>query len=358
GPGERLGPRQRLPAEARLALPDQHEAEMGEWGEVAARAQRPAGWDDRHHAGREQFEQQPHRLDADAGRALGERVRPQERRRPHHLVREGVADAAGVAAQEVQLQLGGLLGRDLHVDKAAEAGVHAVGGRALGDDAVDERPRGGELLERLRAEHGGLAADGNPLDVVDVQIVSVQLDRRRHGRAAYLPNSPPAATSSTRSGAMPSIASAAPAAAAAVAAGMRPTSSPRSTSTPRAAASCAISPTTTWSGVAATSIRFIDTWARPVPASRRPRACTPGRPPSRSRTAAAIARATSTSSVRRSTLNATSGGRTPSRTAPALGCSRAGPYSGTISLPASFAARASVPAARKAAGRRPSPSSA
>ena len=56
----------------------------------------------------EHVEQQPDGLDADARRPLRERVCPQQRGRPHHLVGERLADAAGVAAQQVQLQLGGL----------------------------------------------------------------------------------------------------------------------------------------------------------------------------------------------------------------------------------------------------------
>ena len=50
-----------------------------------------------------------------------------------------LADAAGVAAQQAQLQLLGLLLRDRLRDEAAEAGVDPVG--VLAPEPVDERPR-------------------------------------------------------------------------------------------------------------------------------------------------------------------------------------------------------------------------
>ena len=69
---------------------------------------------------------------------------------------------------------------------------------------------------------------------------------------------------------------------------------------------------------------FIETCTMPRDASGRPSARTPGIPPSDSRTARAIACATSTRSVARLTLKASSGARTPSMTAPPLGCGFAG----------------------------------
>ena len=60
----------------------------------------------------EHVDEQLDRLDARAGEALGERVRAQEHRRPDDLVRVRLADAAGVAAQQPELQLRRLLRRD------------------------------------------------------------------------------------------------------------------------------------------------------------------------------------------------------------------------------------------------------
>ena len=127
-------------------------------------------------------------------------------------------------------------------------------------------------------------------------------------------------SSRTREASKPSIRSIAPAAAAAAPAGIRPTSSEPATSTPRAA------------GLRRRPARRSRA-ARPPPSPRR--SCSPGRgrraagrgrararPGSRrrvSRTTAAIARATSTSSLRRLTLKAISGRRAPTSTAPARG---------------------------------------
>ena len=77
------------------------------------------------------------------------------------------------------------------------------------------------------------------------------------------------------------------------------------------------------------------TWACPARGSSSPSARTPGKPPSRSRTARAISRAASTSAPTRLTLNAISGGRAPTITPPAAGSRRSGPKSGASS-PASI----------------------
>ena len=114
GRRERVRARQQLAVEPRLALADQRQREVRERREVAARADRAAARDARQHAAVEALEQQLDGLDARARVALRERVRAQEHRRANDLVRVGLADAAGVAAQEPQLELlGQLLGNRL-----------------------------------------------------------------------------------------------------------------------------------------------------------------------------------------------------------------------------------------------------
>ena len=85
----------------------------------------------------------------------------------------------------------------------------------------------------------------------------------------------------------------------------------------------------------------------------------PGSPPSRSRTTAAISRATSTSAPRRLTLNAISGAaRADEHAARALGSSCGGPKSGAELARVDRAAAApSGPPRRKNAGPRPGASS-
>ena len=79
------------------------------------------------------------------------------------------------------------------------------------------------------------------------------------------------------------------------------------------------------------STRFVLTCAIggcPGFSSRTPIACTAGMPPEISRMAVAILMASARSSVRRLMLNAMSGLRAPTATAPPRGWSRAGPKSG------------------------------
>ena len=129
---------------------------------------------------------------------------------------------------------------------------------------------------------------------------------------------------------------------------MRPTSSEPTTSAPRAAASAAIRATISCSSAASQSSTFIDTCTSPSRGSASPSARTPRKPPPRSRTVAAISTA-AWSRPRRFTLNAISGLRAPTRTAPADGSSASGPKSGAARRPPG-AGRAPR---HRPAGRRP-----
>ena len=115
------------PFERGLALADQRQREMGERREVAAGADGAAARHVRQHAAVEALDEQ---LDGDRARArvaLRQRVRAQQHRRADDLVRVRLADPAGVAAQEAELELLGQLLGDRARDEAAEAGVDAVG---------------------------------------------------------------------------------------------------------------------------------------------------------------------------------------------------------------------------------------
>ena len=151
-------PGQPLTVDERLALADERQREMRERREIARRSDRPAARHDRQHAAIEAVEQQLDRLDARAGVALRERVRAQEHRGAHDLVRIRLADAARMRAQQPQLQLAGQLLRNRAVDEAAEAGVDAV--RVLLRSvrrALDERARGAHLVARGVGERRGRA---------------------------------------------------------------------------------------------------------------------------------------------------------------------------------------------------------
>ena len=121
---------------------------MRERGQVAAGAQRAARRHPRVDARGEQRQQQLDRLPPNARGAGGQRVGAQQDRRAHDLGRERLADAAGVAAQQVELQPRDLVMRDRDVDEPAEAGVHPVGRRARLDGPLDQRARRRDPLDR------------------------------------------------------------------------------------------------------------------------------------------------------------------------------------------------------------------
>ena len=102
----------------------------------------------------------------------------------HDLGRERLADAAGVAAQQVELQPRDLVMRDRDVDEPAEAGVHAVGRRARLDRLLDQRARRRDPLDRPVTEPHRGAAKRHALDVLDGQAVPGQLDLDRHARVS------------------------------------------------------------------------------------------------------------------------------------------------------------------------------
>jgi hypothetical protein len=114
------------------------------------------------HGGDAPFEERQHQLgelDAHARVAARERAPEQQEHAAHDLLRERLAGADRVGADEVDLQLRGVGGRDPHALEPAEPGRHAVDRRTA--------------LERV-LDHG--AARRDPLAVGVVQ-------RRRRGAA-------------------------------------------------------------------------------------------------------------------------------------------------------------------------------
>ena len=235
-------PGRRVALEGGLALADQRQREVRERREVAAGADGAAARHMRQHAAVEALDEQ---LDRDRPRArvaLRQRVRAQQHRRADDLVRVGLADPAGVAAQEAELELLGQLLGDRARDEAAEAGVDAVGVLlAAVRGLLDELAGRAHALARRVREADRPGVDGDLPDVGERQIVARQ--RLALDHAASLSRHQPGPfqsssrrSSSTREASKPSIRSAAPAAAAAAPAGIRPTSSEPTTSAPRSAA--------------------------------------------------------------------------------------------------------------------------
>ena len=103
----------------------------------------------------EQLDQQLERLEPDAGEALRQHVGAQRHRRAHDRHRQRLADARGVAAQQVHLQLRQRLGGNLHFGEVAEAGVDAVGRRVAIGELVDDGARGAHARARRSVSDTG-----------------------------------------------------------------------------------------------------------------------------------------------------------------------------------------------------------
>ena len=110
--------------------------------------------------------------------ALRQRVRAQQHRGAHDLVRVRLADPARVATQEAQLQLFDLVLRNRLGDEAAEAGVDPV--RVL-RGLLDERARRGHLGARLVGEPDRNAVHRDLPDVLEPEVVPRQGRTRNHG---------------------------------------------------------------------------------------------------------------------------------------------------------------------------------
>ena len=129
--------------------------------------------------GVENREEQLDRLDAGARVALGDGVRAEQHRGADDLVRVRLADAAGVASKQPQLQLLGLVVRDRLRDEAAEPGVDAVG--VLAAELVEQAARACHLLDGARSEADRAAADRDVPDVLDREVVAGQQEQIGHG---------------------------------------------------------------------------------------------------------------------------------------------------------------------------------
>jgi hypothetical protein len=151
---------------------------MGERGEVAARADRATRRDDGKHSSLEAGEQELDRLDPRARVPLRERVRTQEHRCADDVVGVGLAHAAGVAAEEPELQLLDLILGDRLRDESAEARVDAVG--VIAAERLQERTRSDHARPRGIGQRRASSFDCDLPDVVDGEVVAGQRHRACH----------------------------------------------------------------------------------------------------------------------------------------------------------------------------------
>jgi hypothetical protein len=120
------------------------------------------------------------RRDADAGEPLSEAVRTEKDQRADRLLRERIADAGGVAPDEVELQLPELLARDHDVGELSEARRHAVNDAPFGDGTVDHGARRLDALHRLRRQRDAVSAARHGDDVLEGQALAGENNRLAH----------------------------------------------------------------------------------------------------------------------------------------------------------------------------------
>ncbi len=146
-----------------LALPDEHQREVRQRRQVAARANRSTRRHVRVNAAVQRVDEPLQRLEPDAREPLRQHVRPQRHRRADDGHGERIADAGGVAAEQVHLQRPERVWRDADFRELAEAGVDAVGRLVALREAVDDGPRRAHALARGISQSDRLAVvrDGN-----------------------------------------------------------------------------------------------------------------------------------------------------------------------------------------------------
>src|SRR3989442_1184252 len=125
---------------------------MGQGCEIAARPYRSASRDYWKDAVIQETAEQISYRRPDAGQAPSQTMRPQQEQPARLLRAQRLADAAGVTAHEIQLQLASLLRRDALRRKAADAGRHAVDDLLFLDHFLDQSARPLHGVARARTE--------------------------------------------------------------------------------------------------------------------------------------------------------------------------------------------------------------
>lgn len=125
-----------LATEFDAAEADEGKGHVRKGAEVAGCAYRAAAWYDRHQIGVEHLHESVDEKAAHAGAALEERVDADEHHGAHNLAGQGLADADGVAHEEVALQFPNLVAVNADMREFAEAGGDAVSDFAPRDECI------------------------------------------------------------------------------------------------------------------------------------------------------------------------------------------------------------------------------
>jgi hypothetical protein len=137
-----------------FAFADDDQREMRERSQIATRSYRAFGGDDRVDPCIEHGHEQVNELRPHTTVSLGEDIGAQQEHSPRLSFAERLAEAAGVAANQVGLELGQTVGGNAHIGQLAKSGVDAVNGLASFEDGLND-------LTALDNADKGFRSDGN-----------------------------------------------------------------------------------------------------------------------------------------------------------------------------------------------------
>ena len=164
-----------------VSFPDHRQRKVRERREVTGGAHTPLRRDVRvnaavQHLGQQLGQHRPH-----ATGAAHQHVGAEQHHRAHGFDVQRIADAGCVAADQIELELPGLLGRDPHMSELSKTGVHAVDRLAARNRGFDRLSRLANGLEHFLVERNGHVAPGHGDDVRDGERPAVEGDCPRHG---------------------------------------------------------------------------------------------------------------------------------------------------------------------------------
>jgi hypothetical protein len=135
-----------------FAFSDEDQGHVGERGEVSAGSDAASGGDSRGDAFVEQAAEAAGDDRADAGDAHGEHVGADQHHGSDGFAGQGIADSAGVGADDVALELFEVLGGDARVGQQADSGVDRINRGFAGGEAFDHFARGAHAFGGVRVD--------------------------------------------------------------------------------------------------------------------------------------------------------------------------------------------------------------
>jgi hypothetical protein len=108
------------------------------------------------------FNQNFDHLRSHARKPFCQGIGAQQQRCANFRLVQRLADAGGVTAHQVDLELFQLITRYLDIAELAETGRHAIDDRAVLQSPLDHPPRGSHPLANLGSEGNGCVIPGDP----------------------------------------------------------------------------------------------------------------------------------------------------------------------------------------------------